>query len=851
LSWTKVEEYGASTAESKRGDEGQEPSDPAGKKLQKGPATFLWIAPEVPIAKNPAEGQALLRMMVVRARWAQVLFLILVFVLPGGGCRQAPDRGGESAPLRLAVFSSDATPPLGHPLYGGGLKPNQAVDEPLKLRGVVLSDGTSCTVLSSLDWCRLQTGAYDLFRRKIARAAGTFETRVAVQCVHAHDAPIADTRAQELLQAQQNPPRYLDLDFMEAVTDRAASAVKEALTRLRPFTHVGYGKGKVEEYASSRRPILEDGRVHTRFSQNKDPVLHDAPEGMIDPWVRTITLFDGETPLVRMHYYASHLQNNHGRGRADPDIVGPLLGRLEREEGVPQIYFAGCGGDVTAGKYNLAPPAEMKARLIDRMVSGIRMAIQETRRIAVSGISWKTTDVQFALRQEPEFSLESFRRELVDPTARPVVRFWAALAVAWHERLGARPGVDLGCLRLGPVYILHLPGEAFVEYQLFAQHLRPADFVAVAACGEGGPGYVCTDRALDLGGYEPTQSLVGAPTEVRLKKAIAEALDAPADTRPGVQESEGSGVSATAQPEKVGAHPWISRLSHPAWVTCAAFSPDGKALFTGDGNGTLREWDLSTGAELHKIERHQGPVWSIALSPDGKRLASGGRDRSIRFCEVPSGEELAQPRRHRGEIWVVAFSPDGKWIASGGDDRALRLWDTATARELFSLEGGRAGVTTTSFTSLAFSPDGKMLAAAGVDGTIFTWSMEGREELLKIQWAHRGEIWSMALSPDGRLLASAGYDGTIRLRDSRSGKEERLLEGHRGWVTSLAFSPDGGTLASGGQDRTIRLWNTRSGNEERRLEGHRGLVTCVAFSPEGKRLASTAHDGAALVWRIP
>ncbi|PYU99852.1 MAG: hypothetical protein DMG26_16045 [Acidobacteria bacterium] len=90
--------------------------------------------------------------------------------------------------------------------------------------------------------------------------------------------------------------------------------------------------------------------------------------------------------------------------------------------------------------------------------------------------------------------------------------------------MNVRPGVDLSCYRLGPVRILHLPGEAFVEYQLYAQSLRPNDFVAVVSYGEGGPGYICTDTALTEGGYEPTWSFVGPPSEARLKTGIEQLL---------------------------------------------------------------------------------------------------------------------------------------------------------------------------------------------------------------------------------------------------------------------------------------------------------------------------------------
>ena len=54
--------------------------------------------------------------------------------------------------------------------------------------------------------------------------------------------------------------------------------------------------------------------------------------------------------------------------------------------------------------------------------------------------------------------------------------------------------------------------------------LSELDHVAVDGYGEGGPGYICIDAAIAEGGYEPTASLVGPPSESTLKAAIEELL---------------------------------------------------------------------------------------------------------------------------------------------------------------------------------------------------------------------------------------------------------------------------------------------------------------------------------------
>ena len=101
--------------------------------------------------------------------------------------------------LQMGTFACDVTPPTGHPLCGGWVKAVVGVDDPELAKGVVLRDGGGTYVLCAIDWCELRNDAYDLMRAKIAEAAGTSPSRVAVQCVHQHNAPLTDLDAEELV----------------------------------------------------------------------------------------------------------------------------------------------------------------------------------------------------------------------------------------------------------------------------------------------------------------------------------------------------------------------------------------------------------------------------------------------------------------------------------------------------------------------------------------------------------------------------------------------------------------------------------------------------------------------------
>lgn len=431
---------------------------------------------------------------------------------------------GAAAEVRVGVFESDVTPPLGHPLCGGWIEPVIGVDDPLLAKGVVLEAGGHRYVVCSVDWCLLQTRAHEAFVEALAEAVGTTRERVSVHTVHQHNAPIADARAQELLDEVEDAPLHLDLEFLGEVTERLGRAAEGAMGRMRSVSAVGYGKAKVDRFASNRRVLLEDGKIHARYSATTDAVMQAAPEGLIDPWLRTVSLYDGEEPLVRMHYYATHPMSYYGDGRVTADTVGLARERLQREELVPQIYFTGCGGNITAGKYNDGS-AESRVAMTERVLDAMRRSVSSSERVALGEVEWRTTEVELPLRDGEEWSEGLNRRRLASVDAPRLDRLKSALNLAWIERCERQSAITLSGLELGPVSLVHLPGECFVEYQLYAQSLAPGRFVVVAAYGESGTGYVCCDAAFAEGGYEPTMSRVAPPTEVRLKAGIARLLE--------------------------------------------------------------------------------------------------------------------------------------------------------------------------------------------------------------------------------------------------------------------------------------------------------------------------------------
>lgn len=425
--------------------------------------------------------------------------------------------------FHLATFATDVTPPLGHPLCGGWIEPVRGVDDPLRALGIVLLGMGRPIVLCALDWCGIRNDAHEAWRKALAEAAHTVASCVAVQCVHPHNAPFADIEAEKLLQAAKGPPS-LDLKFHERAVTKAGDALKASLAHTVRFTHIGVGQAKVERVASSRRILGDDGKVkYVRYSATKEPKIRDEPEGLIDPWLKTLSFWDGDKPLAALHYYATHPMSYYGDGRVTSDFCGLARDKRRADQpGVFQVYFTGCAGNITAGKYNDGAK-ENRPVLRDRIYSAIKAAWDATTRQEVTGWEWRVEPFTFTARSERTFGAEESRRMLENAKESKARRGNGAFQLAWLARID-RP-IDLTCLDFGKVQVLHLPGEPFIEYQLKAQELRRDGFVCVAGYGDGGPGYIPTRKAYVEGGYELTVALA-APCEEKLNKAMAKLLKA-------------------------------------------------------------------------------------------------------------------------------------------------------------------------------------------------------------------------------------------------------------------------------------------------------------------------------------
>lgn len=432
-----------------------------------------------------------------------LLSVVAVVVCPGAPAARAAATGAPE-PCRACLLAGAASRPLrvptGTPLGGYGsasrrrllpalfergghavwFKSHTAIRDPLRVRALVLDDGTTRVVWVTLDAVAVDRSFTERVRSALAGRGGPAAT-VIVSASHTHSGPGAflDSWLMGMVAADALDPSVRDVmveDVLGAVGQAEASRVPAGIATTRV----------------SGPPVTKG-----RLGASSDP----------DLVVMKVATASG-VPVALVWNYAIHGTMLPPRNlELSGDVMGLVSNTLERELGVPALFVNGAVGD--------ASPVGHGREAMERTAVELTAAVRA---------AWHTTGTPVAVTP----AAKTTRAALPAPalSLRNCLTAWLPRALRVPLGFALADSVELTAVALGDTVVVTVPGE--LQGRLGETLKRAASprwpHAMVAGLSNDYVGYFVTARDYDRTVYVTCAALYGREGGERLTAAAVDLL---------------------------------------------------------------------------------------------------------------------------------------------------------------------------------------------------------------------------------------------------------------------------------------------------------------------------------------
>ena len=254
---------------------------------------------------------------------------------------------------------------------------------------------------------------------------------------------------------------------------------------------------------------------------------------------------------------------------------------------------------------------------------------------------------------------------------------------------------------------------------------------------------------------------------------------------------------------------------HTKAIRALVFSHDGRFVFTGSSDKTIRVTSVASGKVLHTVlAAHPAAINVVSINPDGTKLFTGDDEGEIRVWDISpaavgaGGSFARKPLHawhvHHDFISCLVNPPSSRYLIAGSGDGCLSGWNLATG----DVDGVSANLND-EVLSVCALPNKKHVLCGTQGGVVqvFDWGAWGQP--VRSYRGHPHSIESI-LAVDNNTIVTASSDGLIRVVQLHPHKILGIVGDHEDLPAErLRLNAKKTLLLSTSHDEMVHFWDVR------------------------------------------
>jgi COMPASS component SWD3 len=239
--------------------------------------------------------------------------------------------------------------------------------------------------------------------------------------------------------------------------------------------------------------------------------------------------------------------------------------------------------------------------------------------------------------------------------------------------------------------------------------------------------------------------------------------------------TESKEASVTGSSSEFKIVPRVTISDNTSEVFCVKFSPDGKFLTAGCGDGAIRVFNTQTGMLTYNIQGGSSialPTTAIRFRP----VTASSRTKNVflaanaagavQHWHMTSGKCLHTLEDEENQVYALDYDTEGTRFVTAGKDKCIRVYDEATKSLIVKMSGGTGYTIKTApghsnrIFSVKYTSDNNIVISGGWDNTVQIWDVRTNAAVRSIYGPHicgdaldlvKGEILTGSWRPEDQL----------------------------------------------------------------------------------------------------